>query len=443
MTRYAKSGEFHIAYQVFGSGPVDVVVVWGTFSHVEVMWEEPRMARFLDRLGRFARVIHFDKRGTGLSDATPGIPTLEERMDDVRAVMDAVGSDRAFIFGESEGGPMSILFAATHPARTAGLILYGALVSVLATEETPWGATPKQFESFLDFLVDQWGTGAGAEIFAPSLIGDEKMTQFMGRFERMAASPGAIRQLMIANSQTDIRPVLPVLAVPTLVVHTIGDIPVPVANGRYLARHIHGARFVELPGDDHYIGSAESDALADEIEEFVTGLRPAPQADRVLATVLFTDIVDSTGRLRGEGDRRWSQLLADHDSLVAREVEGQRGRVVKSTGDGVLALFDGPARAVLAACTIVDGVRALGIEARAGLHTGEVQPRDDDVIGIAVHLASRVMSTAGPNEVRVSRTVRDLIAGSGIELTPLGPHSLKGFPEEWELYAVLREARIG
>jgi class 3 adenylate cyclase len=435
-TRYAKSSEVHIAYQVFGSGPVDVVVVWGTFSHVELMWEEPGMARFLNRLGRFARVIHLDKRGSGLSDAIPGIPTLEERMDDVRAVMDAVGSERAFILGESEGGPMSVLFAATYPERTLGLILYGALVRILRSEQTPWGTTPELFEGFLDVLVEQWGTGSAADIFAPSLVGDAEVARFMCRFERMAASPGAVRQLMMANAEIDIRPVLPVVAVPTLVVHSTGDIPVPVGNGRYLAEHIAGARFVELPGNDHYIGGEPGDALADEIEEFVTGVRPEPHIDRVLATVLFSDIVDSTGRLSEQGDRRWAELLAGHDALVSHEVQRHGGRVVKSTGDGVLALFDGPARAIRAACAIVEGVRTLGLEARTGLHTGEVEPSGDDVSGIAVHLASRVMSSAAPNEVRVSRTVRDLVAGSGIAFTALGAQSLKGFAEEWELFAV-------
>jgi class 3 adenylate cyclase/pimeloyl-ACP methyl ester carboxylesterase len=435
-THYAKSSEVHIAYQVFGSGPVDVVVVWGTFSHVELMWEEPGMARFLNRLGRFARVIHLDKRGSGISDAIPGVPTLEERMDDVRAVMDAVGSDRAFILGESEGGPMSVLFAATYPERTLGLILYGALVRILRSEQTPWGTTPESFELFLDVLVEQWGTGSAADIFAPSLVGDEEVARFMGRFERMAASPGAVRQLMMANAEIDIRPVLPVIAVPTLVVHSTGDIPVPVGNGRYLAEHIAGARFVELPGSDHYIGGEPGVVLADEIEEFVTGVRPEPHIDRVLATVLFSDIVDSTGRLSEQGDRRWAELLVGHDALVSHEVQRHGGRVVKSTGDGVLALFDGPARAIRAACAIVEGVRTLGLEARTGLHTGEVEPMGDDVSGIAVHLASRVMSSAAPNEVRVSRTVRDLVAGSGIEFTALGAQSLKGFAEEWELFAV-------
>jgi pimeloyl-ACP methyl ester carboxylesterase/class 3 adenylate cyclase len=435
-TRYAKSGDVHIAHQVFGSGPVDVLVVWGTFSHVELMWDAPGMGRFLNRLGRFARVIHLDKRGTGLSDAIQGIPTLEERMDDVRAVMDAVGSERAFILGESEGGPMSALFAATYPERTLGLILYGALVHILKSEETPWGTTPELFEGFLDMLDQQWGTGSAAHIFAPSLVGDEQVARFMGRFERMAASPGAVRQLMIANADIDIRAVLPVIAVPTLVVHCTGDIPVPIGNGRYLAEHIAGARFVELPGGDHYIGGEPGVALADEIEEFVTGVRPGPHIDRVLATVLFTDIVDSTGRLSETGDQGWAQLLAAHDELVSREVQGHGGRVVKSTGDGALALFDGPARGIRSACAIVEGVRALGLEARTGLHTGEVEPMGDDVSGIAVHLASRVMSSAAPNEVRVSRTVRDLVAGSGIEFTALGARSLKGFAEEWELFAV-------
>jgi class 3 adenylate cyclase len=292
------------------------------------------------------------------------------------------------------------------------------------------------FELFLDVLVEQWGTGSAADIFAPSLVGDEEVARFMGRFERMAASPGAVRQLMMANAEIDIRPVLPVIAVPTLVVHSTGDIPVPVGNGRYLAEHIAGARFVELPGSDHYIGGEPGDALADEIEEFVTGVRPEPHIDRVLATVLFSDIVYSTGRLSEQGDRRWAELLVGHDALVSHEVQRHGGRVVKSTGDGVLALFDGPARAIRAACAIVEGVRTLGLEARTGLHTGEVQPLGDDVSGIAVHLASRVMSSAAANEVRVSRTVRDLVAGSGIEFTALGAQSLKGFAEEWELFAV-------
>ncbi|MCU1450361.1 MAG: hydrolase [Acidimicrobiales bacterium] len=434
-TQYARAGDLHIAYQVFGEGPVDLVIAWGTLSQVEVMWEEQGMARFFARLGRFARVIQFDKRGTGLSDAIAGIPTLEERMDDVRAVMDAAGSERAFLFGESEGAPMSVLFAATYPERTLGLILWGGIVRLLADDDFPAGVSPDALEWFLDTLEQLWGTGKAAAMFAPSLA-DSADRAMWGRFERLAASPGAVRQLMLANAEIDIRPVLPSVGVPTLVVHATGEQMVPVGHGRYYAEHIAGARLVETPGRDHYVGGEDVDAVADETEEFVTGVRPSPAPNRVLATVLFTDIVDSTGNVVAAGDRRWSETLAGHDALVAREVGRQGGTVVKSLGDGALATFDGPARGIRAAQAVVSGIRNLGLEARAGLHTGEIERASDDVSGVAVHLASRVMATAGPGEVRVSRTVRDLVAGSGIEFSPLGPHALKGMPEEWDLFAV-------
>lgn len=433
-TRYARAGDLHIAYQVFGDGPVDLVVVWGTLSEVEVMWEEPGMARLLERLSSFARVVHFDKRGMGLSDRVEGTPTLEERMDDVRAVMDAIGSERAYLLGESEGAPMSLLFAATYPERTLGLILYGALVKVLATEDFPWGVSAGDFERFLDWMVSRWGTGQAAVIFGAGMVA---ATDWLASFERRAASPGAIRELMIANLDIDIRPVLASVAVPTLVIHRTDDLMVPVGQGRYLADVVPGARYVEQPEGGHFIGGGDIDALAAEIQEHITGTRPLPQSDRVLATVLFTDIVGSTEQVAAVGDEAWSGMLRHHDHVLGVEVARFGGRLVKSTGDGILATFDGPARAVRCAQAILAGLAGTGIAARAGLHTGEIELRGDDIAGIAVHIAKRVEAAADPGTAMVSRTVKDLVAGSGIIFEDRGVHALKGIEDDWQLYAAV------
>ncbi len=430
-TRYAKSGDVHIAYRVFGDGPRDIVLIPGTLSHVELTWEIPSNEHLLKRLTAISRVIVFDKRGQGLSDRVAE-QTLEERIGDVRAVMDAAGSERATIYGWSEGGPMSLMFAATYPERTLALVLYGTFASM---QSEPISLTPGLGEQILEQWEAHWGEGILLAMNAPSALKDEAMVQRVAHLERASASPGSILALMRANYEIDVRHLLPTVRVPTLILHRVGDALVPVAAGRYLAEHIPGARYVEIPGIDHLVLDNETqDVIADEIEEFLTGVRPAPEPDRVLSTVLFTDIVGSTERASAIGDRKWVDLLAAHNELANREIGRFRGRAVKSTGDGVLATFDGPGRAIRCAQAISSGVSDLGIKVRAGLHTGECELLGADVGGIAVHIAARVAAQAGADEVMVSSTVKDLVAGSGIEFEDRGSHALKGVPEEWRLF---------
>ena len=433
-TRYAKSGDVHIAYQVVGAGLIDLVLVPGFVSHVEGWWEEPLCARFLERLASFSRLILFDKRGTGLSDREAGVPTLEQRMDDVRAVMAAAGSERAAVLGISEGGAMSALFAATYPERTAALVLYGTFA-----EFRSWVPTPQQFEHFLHAIDETWGTGQSLPRFAPSVADDPRIRRWWARFERAGASPGAAMALMRMNSEIDVRHVLPAIRVPTLVLHRTGDVTVDVEAGRYQAAHIPGAKYVELSGVDHLLFVGDSEATLDEIEEFLTGVRPVAEPDRVLATVLFTDIVGSTKLAARLGDRRWRDLLDAHHAAVRRELARVRGREVKTAGDGFLATFDGPARAIRCAGAISATVRTLGIEVRAGLHTGEIELIGEDVGGIAVHVGARVAALAGPGEVLVSSTVKDLVAGSGLRFEDRGVRHLEGIPEEWRLFALKRD----
>lgn len=435
-TKYARSGEVSIAYQVIGDGPFDLVHAPGWVSHLDYAWEEPAIARFYRGLASFSRLILFDKRGTGLSDRVSYFPTLEQRMDDVRAVLDAVGSERAALFGASEGGSMSILFAATYPERTSALIGFGIFARRIWSEDYPWAPTPAQRQKFFDAIQSGWGDVVDLATLAPSRVEDERFRQWWSGFLRRSASPGAALELARWNTEIDVRHVLPAIRVPTLILHRTDDRDADVAEGRYIAEHIPGARFVELPGADHLFWVGDSDAIIEEIQTFLTGVRPARESDRVLATVLFTDIVDSTRQLAGLGDRTWRDILDAHDAIVRRQVEQFRGRVVKQTGDGVLAIFDGPARAIRGACALRDELRGQGIAVRTGLHTGEVELRADDVGGIAVHIAARVMSKAGANEVWVSRTVKDLVAGSGVRLAEQGVFTLKGVPDEWRLYSV-------
>jgi len=437
-TRYAKSGDVHIAYQVVGTGPFDLVLVPGAFSHVELWWEEPSAASFLQRLASFSRLILFDKRGTGLSDRVPdtALPTLEERMDDVRAVMDAVGSQRAALFGFSEGGPMCTLFAATYPERTRALVLYGSFATWCRTSEHPWGLTPETIEAMLTTIERHWGEGMSLDVSAPSMAGNERMRQWIGRYERLAASPGAMLTLLRMNFEIDVRHVLSAIRVPTLVLHRTNELLVEVGCARYMAGVIPAAKYVELPGVDHLPWVGDVDALVGEIQEFLTGARAAPNFDRVLATVMFTDIVASTERAAELGDRRWLALLDEHHAVVRRELARFRGSEVKTTGDGFLATFDGPARAIRCARSIVDEVQRLGLEVRTGLHTGECEMVGDDVRGIAVHTAARVAAAAAAGEVLVSSTVKDLVAGAGIAFVERGSRALKGVPGEWRLFAV-------
>ena len=434
-TKYARSGDVHIAYQVVGQGPIDLVYVPAFVSYVEGIWEEPSSARYFERLASFSRLVVFDKRGTGLSDRVPGVPTLEERMDDVRAVMDAVGLERAVLFGSSEGGPMCLLFAATYPERTSALVLYGSYPRVAWAPDYPCGTTPEAFEAFAKVIEREWGSGAFLKLVAPSVAADERFKQASARFERLAASPGAAIAIQRMNREIDVRHLLPAVRVPTLVIYRARELVAHVEGSRYLAQHIPGARYVELPGVDYLPWVGDQDAIVDEIQEFLTGVRPPPESDRVLATVLFTDVVGSTEQAARLGDHSWQELLERHHSLVRKELARFRGREVDTAGDGFLATFDGPARAIRCACSIRDGVRRLGIEIRAGLHTGEIEQKGAKISGIAVHIGARVVGTARASEVLVSSTVKDLVAGSGIRFADRGPHVLKGIPGEWHLFA--------
>jgi pimeloyl-ACP methyl ester carboxylesterase len=435
-TRYAKSGDVHIAYQVVGDGPLDLVLIPGFVSHLEYEWEEPSRARFLHRLASFSRLIRFDKRGTGLSDRVAAMPTLEQRMDDVRAVMEAVGSERAALFGYSEGGPMGILFAATYPERTTALIIYGSYPKRLWAPDYPWGRAQEEWGAVLEAMERDWGGPAAITTYAPSVAGDELFKRWWATYLRLAASPEAAVAIQRMNMQIDVRHVLASIGVPTLILHRTGDRLTKVEQGRYMAGQIAGAKYVELSGIDHVHHVGDADAILDEIEEFLTGVRHVAEPDRVLATVLFTDIVGSTELAAAVGDRRWREVLDAHHAAVRRELTRYRGREVHTAGDGFLATFDGPARAARCAVAITQAVRPLGLEVRAGVHTGEVELMGDDIGGIAVHTGARVAAEAGPGEVLVSSTVKDLVAGSGIAFEERGAHVLKGVPGEWRLYAV-------
>ena len=438
-TRYARSKDGHVAYQVVGDGPLDLVFVPGWTSNVDVMWEEPSLARFLNRLASFSRLLCFDKRGTGVSDPVPlaAPPTLEQWMDDVRAVMDAVGSVRAALFGHGlGGGQMSMLFAATYPERTSALVLLDTFARWVRDVDYPYGIPADTAQVMAQRSEETRGTVENVDRVAPSAARDDRFRRWYARYERLSIAPLALRTVMATVAETDVRGVVPAIRAPTLIMHRAGSTYIQAGHGRYLAEHIRGARYVELPGEDYTFHTGETETMLGEIEEFLTGVRPLPESDRVLATVLFTDIVTSTARSAEVGDRKWKDLLDQHDTLIRRELERHRGRLVKNTGDGILATFDGPARAVRCAQAIATAVKSLGIEVRAGLHTGEVELRGDDVTGMAVNIAARVMDTAGPGEVIVSSTVKDLVAGSGLRFGERGAHVLKGVPGEWRLFAV-------
>jgi class 3 adenylate cyclase len=436
-TKYAQSGDVSIAYQVVGSGPLDLLIVPGFISHLEQAWEDPAYSRFLKRLASFSRLIQFDKRGTGLSDRIAGIPTLEERMDDVRAVMDATGSERAALFGVSEGGSMSILFSATYPERTSALILYGSIARGSWAPDYSWGdRLDQEHEDWLEGWRKEWGGPYGIETFAPSAAHDAQFRQWWAKYLRLGASPSAVINVFRMNAAIDVRDILPAVHVPTLVLHRLGDQAIEIEHGRYIAQHIPGARLVELSGDDHLWWVGDSESIVNEIQEFLTGERPVVEPDRVLATVLFTDIVDSTKRAAEMGDRRWRDLLDRHNTVMHTEIDRFKGRVVKSTGDGFLATFDGPARAMHCALAASEEARRLGIEIRSGLHTGEVELIDGDVGGIAVHTAARVLAEASASEVWTSRTVKDLVAGSRFKFSEQGTYKLKGIAGDWPLFTV-------
>jgi class 3 adenylate cyclase len=432
-TRYARSGDIHIAYQVIGNGSLDLIHAPGFISNVEMQWESPGRTNLFSRLAGFSRLILFDKRGTGLSDRHVGVPHLDERMDDIRAVMDAVGCQSAALFGISDGGPMSMLFAATYPERTRALVLYGSFARFPPPKPDP--------QYHLDLIERQWGTGEYCMRYMnPGNVSNETARRLTARWERQSASPSAAVAAMRMAYESDVGDILPTIRVPTLVLHRTGDTLIDIRSGRYIADHIPGAKFAELPGANHAIYSEPEiiERVVNEIEEFLTGSRSRVEVDRVLATLLFTDIVDSTKRASELGDRRWRSLLRQHDQSVRDEIGRFRGREVKSLGDGFLATFDGPARAVRCAAAIANVVQPLGLNVRSGLHTGEIElTPQGDIAGIAVHTAARVMAMAEPGEILVSSTVRDLVAGSGLRFEDRGPHTLRGLPEQVRLYTVV------
>lgn len=435
-TQYAKSGRFNIAYQVFGSGP-DLVYVPGWVSNVEIMWDDPVLASVLRRLGTFSRVILFDKRGTGMSDPVDenDLPSLEERMDDVRAVMDAAGSEEATIMGHSEGGNLSTLFAATFPERTRGLILVGTYAKRIRSDDYPWAPTREDREQHIAYTEQSWGDPDKLpEYTLGARRDDEAYRDWVARYFRLGASPSAAATLLRMNTQMDTRSILSAIQVPTLCIYRVGDTDVSIEEGRWIASQIPNARLVELAGTAHMFWADDPTQLVDEVEEFVTGHRETAQPERVLATVLFTDIVDSTKSAAALGDREWRALLERHNVVVRQQLERFRGEERGTAGDGFLATFDGPARAVRAARAITAAVRPLGIGVRAGVHTGEVELVGDDVAGIAVHIGARIAALAGAGQVFVSRTVRDLVVGSDLDFAARGSKALKGVPGEWEVY---------
>jgi class 3 adenylate cyclase len=432
--RYARSGDVNVAYQVTGGGPFDLVLVPGFFSHLEIDWEHPSMAHMLERLGSFARLIRFDKRGTGLSDRSVGLPDFDARMDDIRAVMDAAGSEQAALFGYSEGGPLCILFAATYPERTRALVLYGTYAKRRDPDEDyPWAPTSDSRLAYARELEETWGENVDISTMSPNA--DDALSVWYQRRGRASLSPAAARDLILMNSQADVRHVLSTVQCPTLVLHRSGDRDSRPEEGRYIADRIPAARFVELAGDDH-MPAVRPDEILDELEEFLTGVRPAHSSDRVLATVLFTDLVGSTERAEALGDAAWASLLASHNEAVRRELARFSGEEIDTAGDGFLAAFDGPARAIRCALTIRETLRALGLDVRAGVHTGEVQRRaGEKPRGIAVHVGARIMSLARAGEVLVSSTTRDLVAGSGLEFEDRGEHALKGIEGPRRVFA--------
>ncbi len=434
-TQYAKKGDAHIAYQVVGDGQLDLLLVSTWVSHVEARWDFPGFAYFLRRLSSFSRLISFDKSGIGLSDPIPSRspPPLEDWMDDVRAVMDAVGSERTAIISANDGALMAALFAATHPERTSALVLVNGTARIAAAPDYEIGVPPDVQERLISVVEQTWGRGDLMAAINPSLADDPEQAQAWGRFFRHAASPTTAAAVIRMLFELDVRDVLPTISVPTLVVNRADSQIITVDQGRYVADHIDGARFVAVPGADYGLAIGDVDVIIDEVEEFLTGARHAYATDRVLATVLFTDIVDSTGRAIALGDARWRELLEAHDQVARTEVARFGGEIPEFAGDGMLATFEGPARAVRCAFALRDRVRALGLHIRAGLHAGEVERRGRQVAGIGVHIAARILTLAGPDDVLVSRTVRDLVAGSGLTFVDRGTHALKGVPDEWQV----------
>jgi class 3 adenylate cyclase len=443
-TKYARSGDLHLAYQVVGNGPFDLLFLADWVNHIELQWEEPRQERFLEALASFSRLILFNPRGMGASDPIPisDVPTVEQWMDDARTVLDAVGSERPALFGAGIGGVICSVFAATYPERVRSLVLFNSTArSTQDPPDYPFGNPPEMIEMLRQLVEQSWGTPQNVATMLPVLAPDEasdpRLQAWLARMERMAASPGMAAAVQRMLFGIDIRQALPAIQAPTLVIHRAGVRLLTVEMGRYLGRHIPGATYKELPGAGYAYWAGDQQELLDEVEEFLTGSRSAGPPDRVLATVLFTDIVGSTATASEVGDRRWKSLIREHDEIVRRELGRHRGREVHTTGDGVLATFDGPARAIRCAVAIRDAVRDANLQIRAGLHTGEIELQGDDIAGIAVHIGARVSALAGPGEILVSRTVMDLVTGSGLEFEDRGSHVLKGVPGEWQLFSLV------
>jgi class 3 adenylate cyclase len=438
-TRYAKSGNLHIAYQVVGEGAVDMVYVPGWVSHIDMVWDDPKMSDFLLKLTQFSRLILFDKRGTGLSDRVSELSTLEERMDDICTVMDAAGSEKAVIFGHSEGGTVSCLFAATYPHRTEALITFGVFAKRLYSDVYPWAPKVEEREEFYRNIEEEWGNGAtmGLEKIMPSLADNRQYCDWFASYLRSAASPGAALALARMNSEADIINILSTITVPALVIHRTDDTDASVEEGKFIANRIPNARFVELPGSDHVFWAGDTYSVLAEIGEFVTGVRPPKEFQRFLATILFTDIVDSTKHLSDKGDRKWIDILVAHNRIVRKQLDIYNGKEIKITGDGFLATFDGPSKAIRCAGAIREELLQLGIEITAGIHTGECEVLDtDDIGGIAVHIASRVMDKASPGQILITMTVKYLLGGTGLEFTDIGEYNLRGIDEPYRLYAL-------
>ena len=435
-----KNGNVHIAYQTLGAADRDLVYLAGIFSHIELQWENPRYSRFLNRLSSFARLIMMDMRGVGLSDRADRLPLLEDQMNDLSVVLDRVGSNKTAMFGVSQAGPMAVLYAASFPNRVDALILYSAYASSRKRDDYSWGRDPEWLDAYLVQLDQLWGQGSFLQQMAPSLVGDSEFEEWWGRFERYSSSPGNAVAYARAHIEDDVRDLLSAVSVPTLVIQRRDDTYRGAGQGRYIAEGISGAKYVEIAGRDHlpYVGDQEE--IVEEVEEFLTGVRSGPETNRVLATVLFTDIVDSTRQAALLGDSRWRQLLSTHNDAVQREVSRYRGKLIDTAGDGMLATFDGPARAIRCAISVRLALSDLGLHVRAGIHTGEVVLEGDDVAGLGVHIGARVSSLAASDQILVSRTVRDLVTGSGIQFEDRGVHELKGVPEPWQLYEVAGEA---
>ena len=438
--RFAKGPDGKVAYQVLGDGPLDLVLAPGPRSNIDVLWEHPQVERYFRRLASFSRLILFNLRGTGPSDPIPlGTPlAIEEWVSDLRWILDAVGSETAAIMNMEGSAPLGILFAATFPDRTRALVLVNTYATLRRHDDYPWGFPPQAFDRFMEVLIGQWGTGDVLDVIAPELAGDERFREWFGRLERASMSPSTMALLSHAAGSADLRGILPTIRAPTLVISHQGMPYLRLGHGRYLAEHIPSARYVERPGFWGLVWAHDVDGTLDEIQAFLTGTKGTPEIDdRVLATVLFTDIVGSTKRAAELGDRRWREVLDDHDEIMRREIARFRGRAVNSTGDGFISTFDGPARAIRCALAIGEALRSLGIEIRIGLHSGEVEQRGEDVGGIAVHIAARVMAEASANEVLVSGAVPPLVAGSGLEFADRGTRELKGVPGEWRLFSVV------